>query len=336
MLVNLLLLVKVGQTNLFSMNESVLISGMTIIICTTILLLNLHRRRQMRRPAILGIASFISLQTVILGFLAFFIQLGIMERVSVKVFPEVITKVFPDFSEIALIVFALSLISLLVNRILTDLTFTKIGLDVLIGVVVYNGYYYTQGIDLVSFLAILVVLVGINLFAEIHQLSYVDELTQIPSRRALEEEASKLTSNYTVAMADIDYFKKFNDTYGHDVGDQVLAFVAAILQKNCKGMAFRYGGEEFTLLFPKTALKDCYEHLDYLRQLVAETSFRIRKQTKTTKSSKQTRQNGSVNVTISIGVAEHSNKNGTFSQVLKAADLALYRAKKKGRNCVSK
>ena len=200
----------------------------------------------------------------------------------------------------------------------------------------YNGYYYTQGIDLVSFLAILVVLVGINLFAEIHQLSYVDELTQIPSRRALEEEASKLTSNYTVAMADIDYFKKFNDTYGHDVGDQVLAFVAAILQKNCKGMAFRYGGEEFTLLFPKTALKDCYEHLDYLRQLVAETPFRIRKQTKTTKSSKQTRQNGSVNVTISIGVAEHSNKNGTFSQVLKAADLALYRAKKKGRNCVSK
>ncbi|MGB0734344.1 MAG: GGDEF domain-containing protein, partial [Pontibacterium sp.] len=83
-------------------------------------------------------------------------------------------------------------------------------------------------------------------------MAYIDELTEIPGRRALQRKLSLIGKRYTLVMVDIDHFKKFNDTYGHDVGDQVLRLVASKLAKvNGGGSAFRYGGEEFTLLFPR-------------------------------------------------------------------------------------
>ena len=99
-------------------------------------------------------------------------------------------------------------------------------------------------------------LTAVYVFREIYQVSYIDPLTELPSRRALLEEASKLTGGYVVAMADSDHFKKFNDKYGHDVGDDVLAFVASILRQNVRGSVFRYGGEEFTMLFRKGSLDE--------------------------------------------------------------------------------
>lgn len=86
-------------------------------------------------------------------------------------------------------------------------------------------------------------------------MAYQDELTSLPGRRALKEYLLKLGSEYTIAMFDIDHFKKFNDTHGHDVGDQVLRMVASKLATvSGRGKSFRYGGEEFTLVFSEKSL----------------------------------------------------------------------------------
>jgi len=81
--------------------------------------------------------------------------------------------------------------------------------------------------------------------------AYLDDLTGLPGRRALNENLARLEGNYSIAMVDIDFFKQFNDTYGHNVGDEVLKFISVII-KNVSGggKAFRYAGEEFTILFP--------------------------------------------------------------------------------------
>ena len=89
---------------------------------------------------------------------------------------------------------------------------------------------------------------------EAYQMAFRDELTGLPGRRALNERLQRLGRSYVIAMADVDHFKKFNDTHGHDVGDQVLRLVAAQLRKiGGGGKAYRYGGEEFTLVFLQDA-----------------------------------------------------------------------------------
>jgi predicted signal transduction protein with EAL and GGDEF domain len=86
---------------------------------------------------------------------------------------------------------------------------------------------------------------------ESHRLAFRDGLTGLPNRRALEEQLRALEPPYAIAMVDVDHFKKFNDSYGHDIGDQVLKVVATrIAEAPGGGRAYRYGGEEFTLLFP--------------------------------------------------------------------------------------
>jgi len=174
-----------------------------------------------------------------------------------------------------------------------------------------------------------------------HRMAFRDELTGLPGRRALNEALLKLGNTYTVAMVDIDFFKKFNDRYGHDVGDQVLAMVAALLGKvGGGGRPFRYGGEEFTVLFPGKALKEAQPHLEKLRQEVAEAGFKVRSAGRAGKN-QSNRQKGEdsgkkVSLTISIGMAQSDKARKTTPQaVIKAADKALYRAKEGGRNRVS-
>ncbi|CQR73116.1 Response regulator PleD [Sporomusa ovata DSM 2662] len=168
-----------------------------------------------------------------------------------------------------------------------------------------------------------------------YSMAYLDELTGLPARRALKEELMKLRGEYTIAMVDIDFFKKFNDTYGHDTGDEVLRLVASVLKKvGGGGKAFRYGGEEFTILFPYTTSADAIPHLEKLRMAVEKTPYAYQKrQMKKTKRKPAVKK---LSVTISIGLAERSEKNKETEAVIKAADSALYRAKEKGRNCVSK
>ncbi|GHE85642.1 GGDEF domain-containing protein [Thalassotalea profundi] len=171
-----------------------------------------------------------------------------------------------------------------------------------------------------------------------YYLAYRDELTGLASRRSLNQLALSLSRKYTVAMLDIDHFKKFNDTYGHDIGDQVLKLVAAKLaQVKNGGRVFRYGGEEFTVVFPRKESADTLGELERLRQAIADYKITIRhpvRKTKKERDSKQSTTYKTVSVTISIGVATRQAKE-SFEQTLKRADQALYRAKKAGRNKVS-
>ncbi len=171
--------------------------------------------------------------------------------------------------------------------------------------------------------------------------AYRDELTGLPARRALNEALYQLGGKFTAAMVDIDHFKKLNDRFGHHVGDQVLRMIASKLDNaGGGGRAFRYGGEEFVMVFPGKNMEETIPHLDQLRKDVADSGFFLRgfdrrsKVEKSARGGKKSR--GKTRVTISIGVAESSNQNSTPHQVIKAADKALYRAKNKGRNRVSR
>jgi diguanylate cyclase (GGDEF)-like protein len=173
-----------------------------------------------------------------------------------------------------------------------------------------------------------------------HAMAFKDELTGLPARRALREDLLKLGSDYCLAMLDIDHFKKFNDTHGHDVGDQVLCMVATKLAGvTGGGKAFRYGGEEFTIVFPGRHADEALDHLEGVRKMVAQSGFSIRQGGNQGKGQKgsRTRRNQvkQVSVTISIGAAWPGESAGNPDEVLKAADKALYRAKKGGRNRVS-
>ncbi|MEN6439472.1 MAG: GGDEF domain-containing protein [Syntrophobacter sp.] len=184
---------------------------------------------------------------------------------------------------------------------------------------------------------------GLILLISVVEASYAmafrDELTGLPARRSLNEFLYRMGSHYTVAMVDIDFFKKVNDTYGHEVGDQVLCMVASKLAKvSGGGKAFRYGGEEFTVIFPGKAMEETIPFLEHLRIVIESAAFQIRgrarpkKKPKTPAPGKGSR--NSVPVTISIGVAERDEENVKPRDVIKAADQALYRAKKEGRNRV--
>jgi len=175
-------------------------------------------------------------------------------------------------------------------------------------------------------------------------IAFRDELTRLPSRRALEQYLMTLGRKYTIAMVDLDYFKKINDTYGHDIGDQVLKMVASQLVKISGAKAFRYGGEEFTLIFRRKSAEEALPHLERLRRLVQDyrmvlrTSERPQGRTPRSEKAKRTRgayrRNGnrSLRITISIGVAARKADGEDPSDIIKAADEALYRAKKTGRN----
>jgi GGDEF domain-containing protein len=185
----------------------------------------------------------------------------------------------------------------------------------------------------------------VSILQESHRLAFVDELTALPGRRALEERLSGLGPVYTVAMVDVDHFKKFNDTHGHDVGDQVLKLVAARLGEiGGGGRAFRYGGEEFVVLFPERRLDEALPHLEAMRGSTERYRMAVRgmDRPKDPEAGSKMRAAASapsdrtLSVTISIGVAERDRMLTAPGQVLRAADAALYRAKRAGRNRVSR
>ncbi len=169
-----------------------------------------------------------------------------------------------------------------------------------------------------------------------HALAFMDDLTGLPGRRALERTLQSLTGQYTLAMVDIDRFKKFNDKYGHDAGDEVLRMVAAQLRDvTGGGRAYRYGGEEFTVVFPGRDVSEVTEHLEALRVEIAGHPFVIRSPDRPKappKKPKRGKGKGGVKVTVSIGAAERSDKAPDTASVLKNADKKLYQAKRNGRN----
>src|SRR4029453_16614478 len=173
-----------------------------------------------------------------------------------------------------------------------------------------------------------------------YDIAYRDELTGLPGRRAFNNVMAQLGGTYAIAMCDVDHFKKFNDTYVHDAGDQVLRVVAAELRRvGGGGRAFRYGGEEFLVVFRGRSAKEAEPFVESLRRSIAERGFVLRSSDRPARKpapAKETKQTSAprVNIKLSIGIAERSKRHSTPELVLDAADAALYRAKEAGRNCV--
>jgi GGDEF domain-containing protein len=143
-------------------------------------------------------------------------------------------------------------------------------------------------------------------------------------------------------MIDVDHFKQFNDTHGHDVGDQVLKLVGGQLAfVEGGGRAYRYGGEEFSVLFASGSVREALPHLEKVRKAIEGYGMAVRRddRPRDRKAGTVRRGQGEVetvlSVTVSIGVAGSDAKRATPDQVIRAADEALYRAKQGGRNRVS-
>jgi len=181
----------------------------------------------------------------------------------------------------------------------------------------------------------LVLLLG--LVEDSYRLAYHDELTGLPGRRALEEALSTLVGNYAIAMVDADHFKRFNDRHGHSAGDQALRMIAIELQRvGGGGRAYRYGGEEFAILFPGSTAAASRQSLEDVCATISSRKFAIRGPDRPRKKPDSPRVKSrpprTISVSVSIGLAGSNSQRATADAVLRAADRALYRAKKEGRN----
>lgn len=169
-------------------------------------------------------------------------------------------------------------------------------------------------------------------------LAYHDGLTGLPGRRALNEALERAGGAYAIAMVDVDHFKRFNDTYGHEVGDEVLRTVATRLKDALPaGHVYRYGGEEFAILFPGRPAEHCLPMLEAAREAVAAERFTVRRRVRPRKRPakvKASRTQPRETITVSMGLAEAGRRHDGAEAVIGAADQALYRAKQNGRNRV--
>ncbi len=170
-------------------------------------------------------------------------------------------------------------------------------------------------------------------------MAFSDELTGLPSRRALTDALMRLPELYTVAMVDIDHFKKLNDEHGHAAGDQVLRLIGSTLTRTeGGGRPFRYGGEEFAILFPGKLVDEALPYIEDLRETIEASTFIVRSRSRPKRRpATRARSSGGqrrVAITVSIGVAEPQDGGADPEEVIRTADQALYRAKRAGRNRV--
>ena len=165
--------------------------------------------------------------------------------------------------------------------------------------------------------------------ADLYQLAITDELTGLNIRRffnhRLEEELrrhKRYGTPLSLLMLDIDHFKQFNDTYGHDVGDLVLVEFAKVLTQHCResDLLARYGGEEFVVLLPETEEVGAINAAERYRIAIAELKI--------------PHENSFLSVSVSIGACESANAEINSTTFIRNADVALYHAKNNGRNCV--
>jgi two-component system cell cycle response regulator len=163
------------------------------------------------------------------------------------------------------------------------------------------------------------------------EMAVTDGLTGLHNRRYMEshlvtlaEQASTRGKPLALMMLDIDFFKSINDSYGHDAGDDVLREFAVRVRKSIRGidLACRYGGEEFVIVMPETDLHVAGIVAERLRRSIAGEPFAVHNGAKR------------IEVTISIGLSILERKGEPVADVLKRADVALYRAKHDGRNRV--
>lgn len=161
--------------------------------------------------------------------------------------------------------------------------------------------------------------------------SLVDDLTTLANRKHFDQSLDRILAEtdqsetpFSLLFTDIDHFKKFNDTFGHQTGDQVLRLVALAVKQNIKGqdIAFRYGGEEFAVILPRTSLEQSVVVAEHIREAVFSKEL-----------VKRSTGENLGRITISIGVSEW-RPGDTAQSIIERADTCLYAAKNGGRNQV--
>lgn len=314
--------------------ESTILNTIAFLLPLNIMLLYPARDRGVLNPAGLFWLCFILLQPVIVALL-----LRRKPGYFDYLYREIISHPFLDKFDVphsVLIIYGFSILLLLLLSLLSKRAIVRGFFWALLASAValyeiYTGAQFTIYFSVAGFIIILSVL------ERVYNMAYHDELTSLPARRSLNASLQNLGKNYTIAMLDIDFFKKFNDRYGHEVGDQVLCMVASHLNRvGGGGKPYRYGGEEFTIIFPSKSKKEARPFLESLREAIAGAQFKVRGKKRPRKApKKKTRAKNpkTVSVTISIGAAEPNRDLSKPAEVMKAADKALYRAKRKGRNC---
>jgi len=202
----------------------------------------------------------------------------------------------------------------------------------LIGIFSFSGRAFTlQDLELLRMVAAPTSLLVENaeLFEKTKLLAITDVLTNIYNRRHFENifetvmnEAREKKRPISVCMADIDYFKHYNDFNGHPAGDYALQKIAEIMRKNVKGsdIVARYGGEEFILVFPDTTKAHALSLCETIRQSIKDFQF----------NNEEHQPNG--DLTISMGISSYPEDGEIGEELIKKADFALYKAKELGRN----
>jgi len=166
----------------------------------------------------------------------------------------------------------------------------------------------------------------------LRELAIRDELTGLYNRREMGrildmemERHRRYQHPFALVMIDIDHFKEVNDEYGHQAGDEVLKWLADIFTANLRSteQTARYGGEEFVIVIPQANARDAYRTTERMRGLIENTPFKFQQDNSGLVS---------IHITISSGIAEVPGDTDTEDGLIKAADDALYEAKRTGRN----
>ena len=176
--------------------------------------------------------------------------------------------------------------------------------------------------------------------SQVYGMAFIDELTELPSRKALNDRLRTLGRRYAICMLDVDHFSQVNNKHGHDTGDDVLKTIAKHISAVTEGgKAYRYGGEEFAIVFPNREADVAANAIDEIRKAVAKYRFTLRKGSRKKSDTSGIQDRGkaakrkALKVTFSAGVAVRASGEKP-EEVMKRADQLLYQAKEDGRNRV--
>lgn len=320
-----------------SFSAKVVFHAVSILLPLNLLIfIALRERKLLSSHGVLRF-GFILLQVALTVWVIRFKQKDVLTFVTQEIFPNHFFTAML-VSQLTVIVMTLSFVFIGVSTFFKNTLIKNGFLGVLVAVFFACNFAGREN-NFAVYISVAGIIFTISLIQNSHNMAYLDELTGILSRRALNENMTMLGRRYTIAMLDVDNFKKFNDTFGHDMGDQVLKMVGSKMKKvRGGGKAYRYGGEEFTVVFLRKEMKQVAPHLEELRQSIEKHKVIIRGKDRPKESKRGKKERGKknvgrkVSVSISIGVAERCNGLRTSDDVIKAADRALYKAKKMGRN----